>query len=84
MATYSVKDALLGIEWEYKNMAIINPKKRQIIFEGNNMRVIFPLDPSEGVRYIEIVKEEYCVAGIENIYQIIAKEQYWVNPTAKG
>ena len=43
--------ALLGIYWEFGNMAIINLKKTQMIFEGNNMRVIVPLDPSEGVRY---------------------------------
>lgn len=37
-------------------------------FEGNNMRVIVPLDPLEGVRYIDIVREEYCAADIDNIY----------------
>jgi len=34
-------------------MAIINLKKRHMIFEGNNMGVIVSLDPSEGVRFIE-------------------------------
>ena len=43
--------ALLGLDWEFSNMAIINLKKRQMIFEINNMRVILPLDPSEGARY---------------------------------
>ncbi len=59
---------LLGIDWEFDNTTIINLKKRQMIFEGNNMRVIVPLDPSEGARYIEPVKEEYCAADIDNIY----------------
>jgi len=65
-------------------MAIINMKKRQMIFKGNNVRVIVPLDPSEGVRYIESVKEEYCAIDMDNIYQMIAKEHDFINPTAEG
>jgi len=44
-----------------------------MIFEGNNMRVIVPLDPSEGVRYIEPIREECCTTNIDNIYQTIDK-----------
>ena len=65
-------------------MGIINLKKREIIFEGNTMRVIVPLDPIEGVRYIELVKEEYCIAAIGNIYQLKIKERDWVNPSIEG
>ena len=43
--------ALLGIEWEIDNAAIINLKKRQMNFEGKGLRVIVPLDPSQGERY---------------------------------
>jgi len=43
--------ALPGIDWAFENMGIINLKKRYMIFEGNNMKLIVPLDPSEGVRY---------------------------------
>ena len=49
--------ALLGLYWEFSNMAIIKLKKRKMIIVSNNMRVIVPLDPSEGARYIEPVKE---------------------------
>jgi len=49
--------ALLGLDWLFDNMAIINLKKRKIIFEINNMRFIVPLDPLEGARYIELVRE---------------------------
>lgn len=65
---------LLGLDRAFDNMAIINLKKRQMIFEGSNMRVIVPLDPL-GVRYIESVREEYCVVDINNIYQMTTKEQ---------
>lgn len=38
--------ALLGLDWEISNMAIVNLKKRKMIFESDNMRVIVPLDQS--------------------------------------
>ena len=40
--------ALLGIEWAMANAAVINLKKRQMVFEGKDFRVILPLDPSQG------------------------------------
>jgi len=76
--------SFLGLDWEFENMAIINLKKRQMLSEGNKMRIIIPLDPSEGVRYTKPVREEYCVTDIDNIYQIIGKEQDCVNPTTEG
>ena len=42
--------ALLGIEWAMENAAVINLKKRQMVFEGKDFRVILPLDPSQGER----------------------------------
>ena len=58
----------LGLYWVFENMDIINLKKRKMIFESNNMRVIVPLDPSEGARYTEPVREEYSTNDIDNIY----------------
>lgn len=43
--------ALLGIEWDFDNLAMINLKKKQMTFEGHNIRIIAPLDPSMGPRY---------------------------------
>ena len=43
--------ALLGIEWALDNLAFINLKNRQMTFEGKGLRVIVPLDPSQGERY---------------------------------
>ena len=51
--------ALLGIEWVIDNDAVINLKKRQMNFEGKGMRVIVPLDPSQGERYTKPVRDEY-------------------------
>ena len=40
--------ALLGIDWAFDNLAVINLKKKQMTFEGHNIRIIAPLDPSMG------------------------------------
>ena len=37
--------ALLGIDWAFNNMVVINLKKRQMTFEDKQIRVIAPLDP---------------------------------------
>ena len=46
---------LLRLDWAFDKVVIINFKKRQMVFEKDEMRVIFPLDPSEGVCYTELV-----------------------------
>jgi len=55
---------LLGLDWDFNNLAIISLKKRQMVFEKDDMRVIVPLDSSEGVRYIEHDQDEYCDADV--------------------
>ena len=51
--------ALLGIDWAIDNQNIINFKKRILPFEDNEMRVVSPIDPLEGRRYVEpIYKDE--------------------------
>jgi len=55
-----------------------------MVFEKDDIRVIVPLDPLEGVCYTEPVWDEYCNADVENIYQIRVKEEDWINPTAEG
>ena len=42
--------ALLGIDWAFDNLVFINLKKKQMTFEGHNIRIIVPLDPSKGPR----------------------------------
>ena len=45
--------ALLGIDWAFDNLAVIDLKKKQMTFEDSRIRVIVPLDPSQGPRYTE-------------------------------
>ena len=63
--------ALLGIEWALDNYAVINLKNRQMTFEGKGLRVIVALDPSQGERDTEPVRDED--RDVLDIYNIIAK-----------
>ena len=74
---------LLGIEWEIDNAAVINLKKRQMTFEGKGLRVIVPLDPSQGERYTEPLRDEDQDV-LDHIYNITAKEEDYVDPTVEG
>ena len=50
--------ALLGIDWAIDNQTIINFKKRILSFEDEEMRVVSPIDPFEGKRYVEPIYNE--------------------------
>ena len=76
--------ALLGIEWAMANAAIINLKRRQMTFEGNGLRVIIPLDPSQGERYTEPLRDEGKQDTLDHIYNITAKDTDYVEPDDEG
>jgi hypothetical protein len=44
---------LLGMDWTFDNQTIINLKTSKMTFESVDYRVIAPLDPSEGERFVE-------------------------------
>ena len=50
--------ALLGIGWDNDSMAVINFKKWVMMFENQDVRVISPMDPQKGCRYIEPMRDE--------------------------
>lgn len=45
---------LLGIDWDFNNLVILNLKKRQMSFELEDIRVIVPMDPNEWKCYLEM------------------------------
>ena len=45
---------------------VINLKKHNMVFENNDTRVIVPLDPTEGTRYIEPTRDE---EEVDHIYK---------------
>ena len=50
-------------------MAMINFKKRVMTFENKDIGVIAPMDPIEGKRYVEPVKDK-AVRGWDHAYNI--------------
>ena len=71
---------LLGIGWENKKLVVINFKKRVMTFENCNMQIISPLDPLEGKRYVEPIKDEF-IGGWDNAHNI---SKDYINPTMDG
>ena len=62
--------ALLGIRWTNDSLAVINFKKHIMTFENRDIRVIAPMDPNEGRRFVDPIKEE--VVGVwEHAYNIL-------------
>ena len=62
--------ALLGIDWAIDNQTIINFKKMILSFEDEEMRVVSPIDPLEGQRYVEPVYNEGQGDYVDQIYNV--------------
>ena len=76
--------ALLGIDWAIGNMVVIDLKRRQMTFEDAQIRVIAPLDPFQGPKYIEPIRAEEEVRNMESLYQMTANQSDYINPTIEG
>ena len=76
--------ALLGIEWAFVNLRVINPKKKKITFEGHNIRIIAPLDPSMGHLYVEPIRAEEETREIDDFYKMTTTPDDNINPTSEG
>jgi len=57
---------LMGFEWAFDNQAIINLKRREMIFEVGDLKVTAPLEPTEGKRYKELTRGK----TIDNLYNM--------------
>jgi hypothetical protein len=62
--------ALLGIDWAFNNLIVVDLKKRRMTFEGDGLRVIVALDPDEGHKYTKPIREEDHTYELENIYKL--------------
>ena len=71
----------LGLDWAIDMGDIINLNKRSMAFENEGMRVIVPLGPAEGERYIEPVRKE---EDVYHIYKLTTRDEDWINPMANG
>jgi len=64
--------ALLGIDWAFDMDVVINLEKWKMMFEIKSLRVVVPLDPAEGARYTELVRDFLeSDDDLDKIYKII-------------
>ena len=75
---------LLGIDGDIDNQTIINFNKMILSFEDNEIRLVFPIDPLEGQRYVEPVYNDGHVDYLDQIYNVIALQEDYINPTIDG
>ena len=76
--------ALLGIDWAIDNHTIINFKKRILSFKDDEMRVVSPIDPLEGQRYVDPIYNQGQGDYLDQIYNVTALQEYYINLTADG
>lgn len=75
---------LLGIEWDFDNVAILNLKKRQMRFESEDLIVVTLLDPNEGEHYVELVREDLDKVDLDHFYNVTVKPEDYINPIVDG
>ena len=63
---------------------IINFKRRILSFEDDEMRVVAPIDPLEGQRYVESMFNEGQGDQLDNFYNVGSLREDYINPTADG
>ena len=73
---------LLGIDWDIDNQTIINFKKRIMYFEDSEMRVVAPIDPLEGHRYVELMHSKGQENYLDQLYNIMSSKEDYINPVA--
>jgi hypothetical protein len=76
---------LIGIDWDYDNYTVIDLKKDTMIFEADGIKVVQPLDPCVGPRYMEPMENNIEGEDLDQLYTAIARiREYYINPTANG
>jgi len=53
-------------------------------FERKSLSIVVPLDPAEGPRYSELVRDYKSDDDLDKIYKITTRDQDWVNPIENG
>jgi hypothetical protein len=70
---------LLGSDRAFNNSTLVDLNKIRMMFEGDGLRVIAPLDPDEGQRYTKPIREEDRTYELENIYKLTTRQQTHMN-----
>jgi hypothetical protein len=77
--------ALHGTDWAYDNYAIIDLKKDTMTFEVDVIKVVQPLDPYVGPRYIEPTDNNMEEEYLDQLYTTTTgtRDDY-INPIVDG
>jgi len=51
-------------------MSLVNLKKRQLVLEQGDLRVIAPLDPKAGKSYVETIQGGMASEGVDGLYKV--------------
>jgi hypothetical protein len=73
---------LLGVDWAFDNQSIINLKTWKLTIELVEYRVIAPLDPWEGERFVEPTCLD--LEEISQLYKTTTRYEDYINPTTDG
>ena len=76
--------ALLGIDWDFDNLVVINLKKKQMTFEGYNIRIIEPLDPTQGSHYTESIHNKEETRDIDDLYKVTSSQDDYIDLIVDG
>jgi hypothetical protein len=55
-----------------------------MIFESQEYRVIAPLDPLEGGRYLELATDKILIEDVNHLYRSPMRKEDYINPTKDG
>jgi hypothetical protein len=76
---------LLGIDRAYENYVVIDLKKDTMTFEAERIRVVQPLYPYVGPRYIEPTYNNMEEEDLDQLYIVIAGTRNdYISPTTDG
>ena len=75
---------LLRLEWDFENLSMVNLKKRQLVLEQGDQRVIAPLDHKDGRRYFDPIIGGIATKGLDSIYKVTSRTKDYINPTVDG
>ena len=53
-------------------------------FKNSEIRVVVPIDPLEGQRYVEPVHSEGKENYLDHLYNIMSLKEDYINPTTNG
>ena len=75
---------ILGIDWVIDNQTIINFKIIILSFEDYEIRVVAPIDPLKGQRYVNLVNNEDQGNYLDQLYNVMSSKYDYINPTSEN